>query len=93
MRAKNKSTRRICIGDSELEEVQHFKYLGSYILADSNIEKEISTRIVLAAQAFNGFRNIWNFTCLQTKAKTTNLQIQCPLSPLRVRDLENKQED
>ena len=38
MRAKNKSTHKICIGDTELEEVQHFKYLGSYISTDSNIE-------------------------------------------------------
>jgi hypothetical protein len=69
MRAKNKSTRRICIGDTELEEVQHFMYLGSYISADSNIEKEISTRIGLAAQAFDRLRNIWKSTSLQTKTK------------------------
>jgi hypothetical protein len=58
MRAKNMSTRRMCIGDTELKEVQHFKYLGSYISADNNIEKEISTRISLAAQAFDRLRNI-----------------------------------
>ena len=69
MRAKNKSTRRICIGDTELEEVQHFKYLGSYISADSNIEKEISTRIDLASQAFDRLWNIWKSTSLQTKTK------------------------
>jgi hypothetical protein len=61
MRAKNKSTRRICIGDTEIEKVQHFKYLGSYISTDSNIKK-ISTRIGLAAQAFDRLQNIWNET-------------------------------
>jgi len=54
---------------TELEEVQHYKYLGSYISADSNIEKEISTRIGLAAQAFNRLRNVWKSTSLQTKTK------------------------
>ena len=42
---------------------------GQYISADSNIEKEISIRIGLAAQAFNRLRNIWKSTSLQTKTK------------------------
>jgi hypothetical protein len=92
MRAKNKSTQRICIGDTVLEEVQHFKYLGSYILADSNIEKKISTRIGFAAQTFNRLPNIWKSTILQTKTKLRILECQLSLF-LHVKDLENKQED
>ena len=53
----------------KLEEVQHFKYLGSYISADSNIEKEVSTRIGLAAQAFNRLQNIWKSSTLTTRTK------------------------
>ena len=59
MTANNRSTKRTNVRGADLEEVQHFKYLGSYISADSNIEKEISTRIGLAAQAFNRLQNIW----------------------------------
>ena len=43
-----------------LEEVKDFKYLGSYISSDSNIGKEVSTRIGLAAQAFKKLNDIWN---------------------------------
>ena len=51
-----RSTTKYTVRNVELEEVQRFKYLGSYISADSNIEKEISTGIGLAAQAFNSLR-------------------------------------
>ena len=66
-----RSTTKNTVRNVELEEVQRFKYLGSYISADSNIEKEISTGIGLAAQAFNSLRlqNIWKSTALQTKTK------------------------
>ena len=72
MKAKNKSSKKTEVQGRELEEVQHFKYLGSYISADSNIEKEVSTRIGLAAQAFNRLQNIWKSSALRT---TTKLKI------------------
>jgi len=52
-----------------LDEVQNFKYLDSYISADSNIEKEISARIGLASHAFNRLKNIWKSSILQTNTK------------------------
>ena len=69
MKLKNRSTKATTVHGQELEEVQHFKYLGSYISADSNIEKEITTRIGLAAQAFNRLQNIWRSSVLQTNTK------------------------
>ena len=69
MRKNTKSDDNIKVQGSDLEEVEHFKYLGSYISANSNIEKEISTRIGLAAHAFSGLRNIWKSTILQTSTK------------------------
>ena len=69
MKLKNRSTTKTIVRNVELEEVQDFKYLGSYISTDSNIEKEISTRIGLAAQAFNRLQSIWKSTALQTKTK------------------------
>ena len=56
MKLKNKSTTKTIVRNVELEEVQDFKYLGSYISTDN--EKEISTRIGLAAQAFNRLQSI-----------------------------------
>ncbi|KAL7882352.1 hypothetical protein SRHO_G00000100 [Serrasalmus rhombeus] len=53
MKPKNKNATKTNVRGVELEEVQHFRYLGSYISADSNIEKEISTKIGLAAQTFS----------------------------------------
>ena len=50
-------------------EVQHLKYLGSYISVGSDIGKEISTRIGLAAQAFSRLRNVWKSSALKTAAK------------------------
>ena len=58
MKMKNKSNAKTKVQGEELEEVEHFKYLGSYISVDSNIEKEVSIRIGIAAQAFNKLQNI-----------------------------------
>ncbi|KAI8493069.1 hypothetical protein Bbelb_290730 [Branchiostoma belcheri] len=69
MKVKNKSTSKTSIRGQELEEVQDFKYLGSYISADSNIEKEVSTRLGLAAQAFTKLRNVWKSSALKQKTK------------------------
>ena len=69
MKMKNKSNAKTKVQGEELEEVEHFKYLGSYISVDSNIEKEVFTRIGMAAQAFNELQNIWKSSSLTTKTK------------------------
>ena len=69
VKLKNKTTTKTSVCGVEIEEVQHFKYLGSYISADSNIEKEISTRIGLASHAFSRLQNIWKSTALKTSTK------------------------
>ena len=71
MKLKNRSATKSSIRGTELEEVKDFKYLGSYISADSDIEREISTRIGLAAAAFNKLRNISKSSLLQTNTKLT----------------------
>ena len=70
MKVKSKSKKAVTVSRVELEEVTDFKYLGSYISADGNIEKAISTRIGLAAQAFNRLNNVWKSSSLHTKFKT-----------------------
>ena len=69
MKRNTKSMESIKVRGKALDEVEHFKYLGSNISADGNLEKEISTRIGLAAQAFSGLKNIWKSTILQTSTK------------------------
>ena len=59
----------VTIEGEPLEEFKDFKYLGSYISSDSNIDKEVSTRIGLAAQAFKKLNNIWKSRTLSTKTK------------------------
>ena len=69
MKAKNKFRVPVTVEGEPLEEVKDFKYLGSYISSDSNIDKEVSTRIGLTAQAFKKLNNIWKSTTLSTKTK------------------------
>ena len=69
MKLMNRNTAPTRLRGTELEEVQHFKYLGSYISANSEIEKEVSTRIGLAAQAFNRLQNVWKSSALQIHTK------------------------
>lgn len=45
MKARNKSAKKITVEGKDLKEVQHFRYLGSYISTNSNIEKKISTTL------------------------------------------------
>ena len=71
MKAKNKLRVPVTVEGEPLEEVKDFKYLGSYmyISSDSNIDKEVSTRIGLTAQAFKKLNNIWKSTTLSAKTK------------------------
>ena len=69
MKLKNRSQAEIEVNGETLGEVQHFKYLGSYISSNSDIEKEINTRIGLAAQAFNRLQNVWKSSMLHTRTK------------------------
>ena len=69
MKAKNKFRLPVMVEGVPLKEVKDFKYLGSYISSDSNIDKEVSTRIGLAAHAFKKLNNIWKSTTLSTKTK------------------------
>ena len=69
MKVKTKSTQHVAVSGEQLEEVPHFKYLGSIISAENNIEKEVSSRIGLAAQAFKKLSNIWRSTSLSIRTK------------------------
>ena len=49
---------KVSVWGAEIEEAQNFRYLDSYISADSDMYTQISNRIGLAAQALNRQQNI-----------------------------------
>ena len=59
MRMNTKARTDITVNGNPLENVDEFKYLGSMLTTDNNIEKEISTRIAMASAAFNKMSQIW----------------------------------
>ena len=93
MKLKNKSNAKSTVQGTDLEEIQHFKHLGSYISADSNIEKggfyEDRTGCAgfqQATEQVEGFNPV-------NKHQTQDLQVQYSVRlPIRIRNLENQQE-
>ena len=51
--ARRKEPLRITVGNGELKDVDHFKYLGSVLTRDAYCTKEIKARIAIAKEAFN----------------------------------------
>ena len=45
MKVKSRSRKPVIVRGKEPEEVQDFKYQGSFISADSNIDREVSSRM------------------------------------------------
>ena len=54
---KPSSTGTIVISDTQLKNVEHFKYLGSTISFDGSMDKEIDATISKARQALGRLRN------------------------------------
>ena len=63
-KVKSRYRKPITIRGKELEEVQDFKYPGSFIQAYSNICREVSSSRGQAAQAFKRLNHIWKSTSL-----------------------------
>ncbi|GFS23573.1 hypothetical protein ElyMa_006980900 [Elysia marginata] len=78
MKINTKSNSDVLIDGKGVENVTDCKYLGSYLTADGNINREISTRIVMASAAFYKLNNIWksNRIMKDTKLKlyTSNVR-------------------
>ena len=69
MKVKTKSSQKTHANGVEIEEIDNFKYLGSYITTNGSINMEISTRLAMAAQAFNKLGKIWKSSSLQLRTK------------------------
>ncbi|GFR63250.1 hypothetical protein ElyMa_000151300 [Elysia marginata] len=59
MKINTKSNSDVLIDEKSVENVTDFKYLGSCLTSDGNMNREISARIVMASTAFYKLNNIW----------------------------------
>jgi len=69
--------RPIYLGQTELECVDQFTYLGSVISNDEDVEKEVNTRLAKASTVFRRFSNIWKSGSLGL-----NIKLQCSYTQL-----------
>ena len=73
MKVKTKSSQKTHANGVEIEEIDNFKYLGSYIPTNGSIDMEISTRLAMAAQAFNKLGG--NIEVILSASKNKALQV------------------
>ena len=66
---------KIIMDGEELEQIEHFNYLGSELTTDGRSTKDIRKRIVLAKQAFNNMKSILANKKITIKTKKRFLQI------------------
>ena len=76
--------KKINVLGAEIQEMQDFKYLGSYVSADSDIDidTEISTTIDLAAQTFNRLQDVWKLPVIEKHTPDLKAQFFCGLENL-----------
>ena len=80
MKMNTKSNENIRVKNKALEEVNEFKYLGSFLTTDSDINKEITSRIIMASSAFYKLGAVW-------KAKEIKLNTKLKLYISNVRSV------
>lgn len=59
MRINNKNNTALKINDEELEDVEHFQYLGSIINRNGGTEQDVKARIKKAQYAYVTLFNVW----------------------------------
>jgi hypothetical protein len=65
---------KIMIDQKQLENVEYFNYLGSWITNDARCTREIKSRIAMAKAAFNEKKNIFHQqTGLKFKEETSKV--------------------
>ena len=69
MRMNKTSDKPLRLDNREIEDVQHFTYLGSKISQNGNSEDEIKERLTKARKAFGMLRNIWKSRKITTTTK------------------------
>ena len=69
MRINTSSTQPIILGDTRLEEVESFTYLGSTISSEGGTDADVKARIGKARTSFLLLRNIWRSREIQVATK------------------------
>ena len=59
----------VLINNTPLENVEEFKYLGSFLNADGDINREITSRIMNASAAFHRLKAVWRTKQINEKTK------------------------
>ena len=69
MRINNKNNTALKINDEELEDVEHFQYLGSIINRTGGTEQDVKARIKKAQYAYVTLFNVWRSKNIKPKTK------------------------
>ena len=64
----------INIENEQIEQVDHFKYLGSLFTENGDSSKEIEARIAIATAVVNKAKTLWKNSGISTKTKFTLLR-------------------
>ncbi|GFR81495.1 hypothetical protein ElyMa_004071100 [Elysia marginata] len=75
MKISTKSNSDVLIDRQSVENVTYFKYLGNYLAADGNINREITARVVMAATAFYKLNAIWRSNRITGRHKIETVHI------------------
>ena len=65
----NTDSNKICIGQSPLEEVDNFSYLGAHVEIDGSNSREIRCRLAMGMAALEGMKNLWQGQDKETKLR------------------------
>jgi hypothetical protein len=71
MKANSKSEDKLKVGESEVEEVESFTYLGASVTKDGGGTADIKKRVALASAQFKRLSNIWQASDISKKTKTS----------------------
>ena len=69
MKARIDDNAHIIVDGEELEEVDHFTYLGSELTVDGDIRREVNIRIGKAGAAFKKLNKVWSNSGLSVSLK------------------------
>ena len=64
----------ICVGDTRLEQVRYFKYLGAHLTEDCTSTHEVKKRLAIATQKLAKMKKIWRCKIITFKVKVNLLR-------------------
>lgn len=71
MKVNSRSNNRLRAGESEVEEVESFTYLGANVTNDGGSTADVKKRVAMASVQFKKLTNIWQASNISRKTKTS----------------------